>query len=221
MLREKLKKKLKNNPFAQLRRRRMRKHLINHDMTLLCPNCMGGTLFHDLGLQFRSPTINLMMYQTDFLKFALDLDHYLNSDFKFFKSPDYDFPCAKLSDITIHFSHYASQEEALQTWNRRKARIDKQNMFVVCSERDGLTKADILRLGNELKVRGLLVFTENDYPEIPYTLQIKKDGVGSILQRVSFLTYEEKFERVFDFVSWFNQADGGNYDITPYIKPQK
>jgi len=56
---------------------------------------------------------------------------------------------------------------------------------------------------------------------IPYTLQIKKDGVGSILQRVSFLTYEEKFERVFDFVSWFNQADGGNYDITPYIKPQK
>jgi len=156
-----------------------------------------------------------MMFQTDFVKFVLNLDHYLNSQFQFFKSDEYDFPCAKLDDITIHFTHYKSETEALEAWNRRKERIDKTNMFVVCSERDGITKADIVRLGSELRVRGLLVFTENSYPDIPYALQITDGNVSSILERTSMLTGEEKFEKIFDFVEWFNHSNGGNYDISP------
>ena len=73
----KLKAFVKNNPFVHLRRWQMRRGLKNHGMSLFCPYCMGGTLFHDLGLQFCSPTINLMMYQTDFKKFILHLDNYL------------------------------------------------------------------------------------------------------------------------------------------------
>ena len=92
------------------------------------------------------------------------------------------------------------------------------NMFVMCSERDGLTKDDILQLGRELKVRGLLVFTENPYPDIPYTLQITDGPVTSMQSTVSHLTGERKCERLFDFVKWFNEANGGDYDISPYMK---
>ena len=53
-------------------------------------------------------------------------------------------------------------------------------------EKDGVTKADILRL-NSLNVRGLVVFTAHDYPDIPYTCFIKKyeksGSVGNILLR--------------------------------------
>lgn len=81
-----------NNPFAIRRRAKMRNELTNKTPTFLCPNCIGGLLFHDLGLQFRSPTVNLMMYQIDFLKFVLHMDNYLGQELQFFEHPEYKFP---------------------------------------------------------------------------------------------------------------------------------
>lgn len=71
--------------------------------TLLCPNCIGGILFHDLGLKFQSPTVNIMMTQTDFVRFVLNLDYYLSQELSFFKKTGYNCPCAHLADITVHF----------------------------------------------------------------------------------------------------------------------
>ena len=193
----------------------MRKRIVNRNPTLLCPNCLGGILFHDLGLQFCSPTVNLMMFQTDFMKFVLNLDDYLQHSFEFIECEGYTCPCARLNDIVVHFSHYKTPEDAVECWNRRVPRMNKDNMFVVCQEKDGLTKEDILRLGRELKVRGLLVFTEKHYPDIPYTLQV--NPIGSILDRTSWLTRNRRFNELFDFVAWFNEAKG-NYDVSPYVK---
>ena len=164
---------LKLNIVAIYRKKLMRKRIKNLTPTFLTPNCMGGILFHDLGLRFYSPTINTMLSQTDFVKFVLGLDNYLSCELEFFSHPDYTFPCARLGDITIHFTHYKTEEEARNKWLERSKRIDKNNLFIACSERDGLTKEDILKLGN-IKARGLIVFTCNDYPDIPYTVQIKK-----------------------------------------------
>lgn len=71
---------VKYNPFGLIKRNKMRKSPINQNITFLCPNCMGDILFHDLYLQFRSSTINLMMYQTDFAKFVLDIDYYMSCE---------------------------------------------------------------------------------------------------------------------------------------------
>lgn len=43
-----------------------RNRLINQDFSLLCNNCNGGVICHDLGLQFRSPTVNLFFYSDHF-----------------------------------------------------------------------------------------------------------------------------------------------------------
>ena len=146
-----------NNPIAIKRRSEMRRALTNSAPSFLCPNCIGGLPFHDLGLQFRSPTVNLMMYQTDFVKFVLNLDDYLEQKLIFFKHPEYSFPCAHLGDIAIHFTHYRSEEEATHAWRERSKRIDRDNLFVFLEERDGLTKEDILRLGS-IHACGLVVF---------------------------------------------------------------
>lgn len=45
------------NPQTIRRRAKMREALTNMTPTFLCPNCIGGILFHDLGLQFRSPVV--------------------------------------------------------------------------------------------------------------------------------------------------------------------
>ena len=208
------------NPLAVRRRKRMRRDLTNYTPSLLCPNCLGGILFHDLGLQFRSPTVNLMMKQTDFVKFALKTAHYLQQELVFFKNPDYSCPCAWLDDITIHFTHYTTPEEAAEKWHERKSRIDWDNLFIFVIERDGLTREEILSL-RELKVRGLVVFTAHHYPDIPYALHIPEceanGEVGNILEK-SWKDESRKYEQYFDFIKWFNEADGAPYDAARCTK---
>ena len=208
------------NPVAIRRRKKMREALTNTTPTFLCPNCIGGILFHDLGLQFRSPTVNLMMFQTDFVKFVLHMDDYLAQELSFFKHPEYDFPCAQLGDITLHFTHYHTEEEAAQKWAERSARIDRDNLFIFLEERDGLTREEMLQLGS-IRARGLVVFTANAYPDIPYALQIPKyaaDGeVGNILAK-SYWDDSREYEKYFDFVKWFNEADANAYPITNFRK---
>ncbi len=208
----------KYNPLAIMRRKNMRKKLTNKTPTFLCPNCIGGIMFHDLGLQFRSPTVNLMMLQTDFLKFVLDLDGYLSKELEFYKSDKYECPCAMLGDISIHFTHYSSEKEAQQKWKERSSRIARDNLFVFLTERDGITESEIRSLEN-IKARGLVVFTANEYKDLPYTVSISKyknDGeVGNILQR-SYINDSREYEKYFDFIKWFNESTENSKSVEDY-----
>lgn len=211
---------LEKNPLVKRRIRAMQSGIKNDTMTFLCPNCIGGILFHDLGLKFQSPTVNLMMLQTDFLKFVMNLDYYLSLEFEFYTHTEHVFPCARLGDIDVHFTHYHSQKEALLKWEDRVKRIDKDNMFVFIEERDGLTKEDILSLKN-LPVRGVVAFTAHHYPDIPYAVHIKKyenEGeVGNILAR-SYVDGSREYEAYFDFVKWFNEANGQDFAVKEFCK---
>lgn len=219
-MKEMIRRILDNNPLVMRRLCRMRGALRNKQPSFLCPNCIGGILFHDLGIQFRSPTVNLMMTQTDFAKFVLDMDAYLQKDLEFFHTKEYDCPCARLGDITIHFTHYHTREEAAAKWKERAGRLDRENLFVFLTERDGLTKEMMLRLGG-IHARGLVIFTARDYPDIPYAVQLPayQNGaeVGNILRK-SWLTGKREYEDAFDFVKWFNEADGKPFSCVPFLK---
>ena len=54
---------------------KLRKRLKNDNFSIICSNCIGGTIYNRLGKQFLSPTINLWFYQKDFLKFIQNI-HY-------------------------------------------------------------------------------------------------------------------------------------------------
>lgn len=220
-MKEKIKNIISVNPIAVRRRQKMRKNLVNTKPTFLCPNCIGGILFHDLGIQFQSPTVNLMMIKQDFAEFVLHLDDYLERNLIFYKDEMNTCPCAYFSGnnerINLVFTHYRTEEEAAQKWKERSKRINRENLFVFLEERDGLTKEMMLQLG-KIRARGLVIFTANSYPDIPYALQIKKyssDGeVGNILAK-NILDDSREYEMYFDFVKWFNEANG-DFDIKPF-----
>lgn len=198
----------------------MRRQLVNTTASFLCPNCIGGILFHDLGLKFQSPTVNLMMFQQDFARYVLRLEHYQNQKLLFYKDPSYSCPCARLDDITIHFTHYATEAEAEQKWIERSKRLNIDNLFVFLEERDALTYEQMQLLG-KLDLKGLVIFTANKYPDLPYCLYLpdyEKDGeVGNILEK-NRLDDSRRYEKYFDFVKWFNEAAGSGYDITPFSR---
>ena len=57
---------------------KQRKRLRNFNPTIISNNCTAGFIYHDLGLEFRSPTINLTIKQ--FPLFIAHLPHYLNCE---------------------------------------------------------------------------------------------------------------------------------------------
>ena len=213
------------NPFAVIRRKKMRRNLRNKEFTLLTPDCIGGRLYHDLRLQFRSPTINLMMFQPHFLLFVSNIEEYVDGSFTFYSDAEYTCPCAKLKpkkedlpEIIVHFSHYDDKDIAEKKWRERAKRINWDNIFVLIEERDGITEEELKRLAN-LNVKGVVAFTYNKYTEMPYSVYLPKyhnDGeVGNILAR-RYWDDSREYERIFDFVKWFNEANGKDYNVSSF-----
>ena len=78
---------------------------------------MAGIIYHELGLKFNSPTINLYIKKEEFLNLVNHLKEYKNAKMIEIKEKDIDYPIGKLinkkyGDITIYFMHYNSFEEA-------------------------------------------------------------------------------------------------------------
>ena len=112
-----------------LRRKIDRIKLVNGNFTIFACNCSAGCMYHDLGLRFDSPTINLYIYPEHYIQLLKDPIYYFNKNIKFLskenkKEP---FPVGTIGDgerkITIFFNHYNSEEDALNKWNDRVTRI--------------------------------------------------------------------------------------------------
>ena len=108
--------------------------LIKNPPSIISAHCWGGLLYHELGLKFTSPFINLFMSDKDFNKLSKNLHYYMSQDLKY-KEEGYEvnlkskFPIATLGDLTIYFNHYSTFEEAKQKWDERKNRINYDNLF--------------------------------------------------------------------------------------------
>ncbi len=121
-----------------------RKRYDNFDVSIISMNCTGGILYHDLGLPFLSPTINLYMRAEDFIKFCENMEHYFMID-KFVEITDPDivqgrkYPIARLGDILLFLVHYKSVSEAETKWNKRKKRINWNKIVILNNDREGMT----------------------------------------------------------------------------------
>lgn len=180
--------------------------LKNRNFSLIASNCIGGTILHDLNLPFNSPFINLWLEPKDFLKYCERMNHYLDSSLRFAKVDGINYPVGVLDDIKIYFQHYSSEQEAASAWNRRKQRINMNNMFVMFTDRDGCTYEDLLRF-EELNFSNKVVFTHTKYPELPSAFYIPNfesgTSVGHLMNYKNKHTFKKYYD-AFDYVSWFN-----------------
>lgn len=107
-------------------------------------NCTGGILYHDLGIQFESPTINMYMKAEDFIKFCENLNYYLSIEIMTECTDksiigDRTYPIAKLDDIYLYLVHYKTVDEAQNKWNKRKQRINFDKIVILNNDREGMT----------------------------------------------------------------------------------
>lgn len=106
-----------------------------NDISIISQNCIGGVCYHDIGMQFLSPTINLFIKEPDFVRFALNLRHYMECELEMRWEEEY--PVGRLDDIEIYFMHYETCKEAKEQWNRRKQRVNWNKIIVLSTDREG------------------------------------------------------------------------------------
>lgn len=119
----------------------------------------------------------------EYIKFIYNLKYYIESDIEFIEIEDskysdylkkiqYPGLIAKIKDIEICFLHYSSKEEAIKKWNRRKARINWDNIVYKFNDQN-LCSYSHLKKFMEFKANKKICFTSKKYAELD-TVQIKK-----------------------------------------------
>ncbi len=142
---KKLKKRLvdKRNLFCRnVKRSIVRTAIKNKNFTVISNNCWAGRVYQYLDMPYLSPTVGLYFFSPDYIKFVSDLRHYLELPLVFIDAEESryfselkrknqtDKPIGLLGDVEIVFLHYKSREEALEKWNRRKARVNFDNIIL-------------------------------------------------------------------------------------------
>lgn len=182
----------------------------NKDFTLLTQNCFAGIIYHCLHLKFQSPIINLRVDTVmDLYKICSNLDYYMNLEITELKNSNTAYPIGLLGDIKLHFNHSKTFEEALVNWNKRKLRINKDNLYIIANdyvnESTRLTKEQ-LQLFENIPCKKLLIFTQEEHKDLPYTLNIGRKRLGKLMS-INKITGLRDFELWFDYVGWLNSDD--------------
>lgn len=170
---------------------RKRRRLENKTPTIIANNCTAGVIYHDLGLKFNSPTVNLYFKAEDFLKFAENLEYYLSLEVKETES-DLPYPVGMLGDVKIYFMHYKSFEEAKAKWEERAKRVDYDNIYIIMSEKECFAPQHAMRFEN-LNYKNKVLLTHRPMPlkdsyyihgfEEKAELGVTTDFKNSFLQR--------------------------------------
>ncbi len=107
-------------------------------ISIFSNNCWGGFAAHTLGIRFCSPTVNLWIADQDFLRFLENLKYYLSLEpvmtgWSGARSC-YDmerYPMLSVGDITLQCNHDTDPDVAIEKWQRRKQRVNYDNMIAV------------------------------------------------------------------------------------------
>lgn len=176
-----------------------RRGLNNTTFSILSNNCWGGMIYDVYGLQYRTPTIGLWIPAHDYVKFLENIEFYLKQDLVQisyqeshvaelliqrkkegqYKQPLEDFVIGRCHDIDIVFLHYHKFDEARDKWNRRKMRINWDNLIVKFNDQNGFTIDDYESF-KRLQFKHKILITANpdlkDKADVVYLEKYKDDG---------------------------------------------
>lgn len=193
------------------------KRLENANPTIISNNCTAGIIYHDLGLQFRSPTVNLWFSDDDYFEFLDNLDFYVRAVPEETVVDGINYPVGKVRrgehEILIYFMHYDSFDEACKKWTVRAERMDWKNMYVIFNhpgfvDKDSNSVKRFLNLKYDHKVMLTNCGKGTSGTEILHMPVYEKySHPGVILEYKSWCSIKRWLDD-FDYVSFLNQRSG-------------
>lgn len=197
---------------AYLTRKRERNK--NPNPTIITNNCIGGIIYHDLGLKFASPTINLFFQKSaDFFAFVDDIKYYVEQTPRQVFEEGKKYPIGEFEKdgqkLRVYFMHYKTFDEAVAKWKERGKRINYDNLFVIVEYPEELRNTDeAYKNFKNIKYKNKRMITKpvgfKDREIINSRLYNKKFFFGKILR------YKNRFSKKrhlddFDYISFLNE----------------
>lgn len=109
----------------------------NTDFTLISQNCR-GEIYKNLVLKFKSPTIGMSIEGENFINLVQNFKYYMNIravllNNEYIDPIDSSIRYSKIAvgDLEICCLHYDSCEDAISAWERRRLRINYDNIYVL------------------------------------------------------------------------------------------
>lgn len=216
--------------FAKLAFKRRDKYLIQlrkkvkrTDFTIVANNCLAGTIYHDLGLEFRSPFIDMFISPEDFFKIVSNFEHYTDPklEIKDISNSESSYPIGLLDDVKLVFVHYKTFGEANDAWKRRVKRINYKKILFLMSDTGKFvnTGFDNAFISNEILEKFLNLEMNNFYF---LTNDVNKKTIknGSVIILKKYLDNKSFypgaielfgkgtrcFEKYFNVLDWINRA---------------
>ena len=188
-----------------------KKRLTNKTPTIISSDCFGGVIYHNLGLRFKSPTINLYFEKEDFFEFVNNLNGYLEAELIEQEDKNKTFPVGKLmfndKKITVNFMHYSSFDEARAKWNERKKRIDFSNIYITQIIKDA-TEKDINIFDSLPYEKKMLItsrnLTNSKYVKTHNVLEKEDYRSGEIIKYKNRLSVKRYVDDI-DYVDFLNK----------------
>ena len=219
----------------EIARRKRRRKLTNHDFSIISNSCIGGVISNYLKERFNSPTVNLIIDLDDFIVFCNHLKDYSECPLEqteattnnedqvscpvgIIRGENYHLP-----DISVHFVHYKTFEEAKAKWESRFKRINYDNLFIVM-EKGMYVTDDILDKFYALPYKNKVCLTERYDPErwpnnfilSYYTKELHV--VGNVYNSLNIGLAQYRWLDEFDYVTWLNSGTiQSNDTIKEYI----
>lgn len=161
----------------RLRRYYNRKTIKSRDFTIISNNCWAGKVYQYFDMPYLTPTVGLYFFTDDYLKFISNLKYYMGLKLQFISENDSKYkdillkkgrscPIGVLDDVEIVFLHYKSEKEAYEKWERRKKRINWNNLYFKIS-RQNLCTEDHLRMFANLPYQNKIILNSRKKPVYP------------------------------------------------------
>lgn len=190
-------------------------------VSIISDNCWGGITYHSLGLEFLSPFINLFLESEDYLRLLENFDYYMGQPLylveeKYEVNLKRNYPIIGMGDVKLFFNHYTDFEQAAKIWEKRKQRINYENLLVEMRIESKEALDRFLALPFEHKIgfstvpcseKGIMYFpiVENEYLQNKYanTIGYFVNEIASIVSKegklydsLKLLNHEEDYVKV-------------------------
>ena len=189
----------------------------NSNVTIISQNCIGGVIYHTLKMEFNSPTINMFIEDENFLKLVNNLQWYVDQRAcaitdKYIDpiDPSVIYPKIRVGDIEICCLHYETCKDAIEAWERRKKRINFDNIVVIGNSWNMHNSEQLIQQLLECCYKTVVFSTEkfNDDRVILLDEEIwRLDARGILRPNITDFIPNSAyryFEKKWDFISWLN-----------------
>ncbi len=174
--------------------------------SIISSNCVGGCLYHDLGLQFTSPTINLIIPES--LKFFENLKHYLSIEPVADGYTEKGEPVAIIDDVKIIGVHYKDHNHLIKKWTERTERVIWDNIIILSDSRYIKTPQEVERF-SKLPYHKALFTGELTGYDFEVLIPKLKDGDLDITSYCDMLG-RRYFEKYLNCVAFINESEKFN-----------